>query len=91
MRKGEGEGLGEGGRREGKGREENRIEKGNGRRIRRRRECTKRREGIRIEKGRGSMIGGVCERIKRGRIQEEGSEKKKKKSGTKMKNKELKI
>ena len=35
--------------------------------------------------------GGVCERIKRGRIQEEGSEKKKKKSGTKMKNKELKI
>ena len=33
----------------------------------------------RIEKGRGSMIGGVCERIKRGRIQEEGSEKKKKK------------
>ena len=74
MRKGEGEGLGEG-------------ERGEGGRI----EGTKRRERTRIEKGRGSMIGGVCERIKRGRIQEEGSEKKKKKSGTKMKNKELKI
>ena len=42
MRKGEGEGLGEGvrgegGRREGKGREGNRIEKGRGRRIGRRR------------------------------------------------------
>ena len=42
MRKGEGEGLGEGvrgegGRREGKGREGNRIEKGRGLRIGRRR------------------------------------------------------